>query len=66
MKRFLKPLLTVTIALFLVSWGSVGHKTIALIAEHHLTPQAKAGIKALLGDESLADVSNWADEIKKD
>jgi len=37
-----------------------------LIAEKHLTPEARAGIKALLGDRSIADVRlcTWADLIR--
>lgn len=50
----------------LVSWGFKGHQAVATIAENHLTPQAKAQIKALLGDQRLADVAAWADELRND
>jgi len=50
--------------LLLISWGNIGHRTVGLIAENHLTPQAKTIIKTLIGNETLADVSNWADEIR--
>ncbi len=50
--------------LALVSWGNVGHRTIATIAQNHLTANARAGIRKLIGDTSLADVSNWADEVR--
>jgi hypothetical protein len=64
MKKSLSlPLLT-GLAFALISWGSVGHKTIATIAENHLTPNAKGAIKALLGNESIADVSSWADQVR--
>ena len=49
-----------------ISWGRTGHEAIALIAENHLTPQAKAAITELLNGQSLADVSNWADEVRDD
>jgi hypothetical protein len=46
------------------AWGPDGHRIIADIAEIYLTPQAKAAIKDLLGDQSMADVSDWADRIR--
>ena len=51
-------------ALFLISWGVAGHRAIGKIAEKHLSPNAKAAVQALLGGESLADVSTWADEVR--
>lgn len=48
------------------AWGPDGHRIIAEIATHYLTPEAKAGVHALLGDETLADVASWADEVKGD
>jgi hypothetical protein len=42
----------------------VGHKTVATIAENHLTPVAKSAVKALLGDQCIADVGSWADEVR--
>jgi hypothetical protein len=45
------------------AWSRIGHRVISRIAEARLTPQAKAGIAALLDNsESLADASTWADE----
>lgn len=54
----------VAFALVLVSWGKTGHRTIGKIAGNHLTPKAQAAVKDLLGNESLADVSSWADEVR--
>jgi hypothetical protein len=53
-----------SLLLLLVSWGFVGHRTVARIAEHHLTPNAKAAVRDLLGSESLAEASTWADEVR--
>jgi len=39
---------------------------IGQIATEHLTPQAKSASQAMLAGKSLADVANWADEIKSD
>lgn len=47
-----------------ISWGVTGHKTVADIAFNHLTPKAKAAAAALLGSQSMADVSTWADEVR--
>lgn len=48
------------------AWGIDGHRIIADIAEHLLTPQARNTVNAMLIDQSMADVSTWADEIKSD
>jgi hypothetical protein len=47
-------------------WGVTGHRAIGLIAEQHLSAKAKKKIKQLLGQESLAMVSTWMDEIRSD
>lgn len=52
------------VCILLVSWGVTGHRTVGRIAENHLTPKALAGVRDLLGDASLADVSTWADEVR--
>jgi hypothetical protein len=51
-------------AVVLISWGVTGHRSIGKIAENHLTPLAKAGVRALLGNETLADASTWPDEVR--
>lgn len=48
------------------AWGSTGHRVVGLIAEHHLSPEAKAATADLLAGDSLARVGFWADEIKSD
>src|ERR1700761_3391951 len=54
----------IVLAIVLLSWGAIGHRTVGRIAESHLTPKALAGVHDLLGSESLADVANWADEVR--
>jgi S1/P1 Nuclease len=61
----LKFVLIIT-AVLLLSWGRAGHEAIGYIAVAHLTPKTAAAIKDLLGNETLADVSNYADEIRPD
>jgi hypothetical protein len=50
----------------LVSWCPRDHRLVALIAERHLTPQAKAAVRDLLHNQTLAEVSSWADQVKVD
>lgn len=47
-------------------WGRDGHRIAGQIASHYLTDDARTAINDLLDDQSLADVSTWADEIKSD
>jgi hypothetical protein len=46
------------------AWGQSGHSIIAELAQRHLSPTARAAIKSLIGDASLASISNWADDYK--
>ena len=48
------------------AWGQTGHRVVGLVAEKHLTKQARKKIARVLQDNSLAEVSNWMDEIKSD
>ena len=64
MKKILIISLAGIASLCMISWGVAGHKTIAQIAENHLTPQSKNAVRSLLGNQSLADVSTWADEAR--
>jgi S1/P1 Nuclease len=62
------------------AWGCKGHQTVALIAEKHLTPEAKQWVLELLNDnpidpklsrycggtthDAMADSSTWADDVR--
>jgi len=46
------------------AWGAEGHRIVAQIAAHELNAHAKAQVETLLGGDSMADVSTWADTIK--
>jgi S1/P1 Nuclease len=48
------------------AWGSNGHRIIGEIADRHLSKKAKKNLQAILGNESIAISSNWADFIKSD
>jgi hypothetical protein len=49
-----------------ICWGQLGHRIVGEIAETYLTAKTKAEIKKILGNESIAMSSNWADFIKSD
>jgi hypothetical protein len=62
------------------AWGCKGHQTVALIAEKHLTPEAKQFVQKLLSEnpvdpklnrycggamrDAMADASTWADDVR--
>jgi hypothetical protein len=46
------------------AWGPEGHRVVAEIARSRLTAGARRQIRSLLGNDDLASVANWADEIK--
>jgi len=66
MKKQIIILALAFIAIILISWGGTGHKTVAKIAENHLTLNTKGAVKALLGDQSMSDVASWADQLRND
>lgn len=47
-------------------WGQIGHRTTGHIAEQYLTEKAAAEVERVLGNESLAEVSTWMDEVRSD
>ncbi len=49
---------------FAYSWGPLGHRVVGLIAESRISPRTEQAVRALLGNESLSDVANWADSLK--
>jgi hypothetical protein len=62
-----KYYLSLTLIIFsivLASWGRTGHRTIGKLAGNHLNPKAQDAVQELLGNESLADVASWADEVR--
>jgi len=69
MKHFRFPLLLICCLYFplhSLAWGALGHRIVGQIAESYLTAKAKRNIRQILGDESLAMSSTWADFIKSD
>ncbi len=67
----LKSLLSTTILCGLLptlcyGWGGNGHRIVGAIAASYLTEEARNAVTDLLGEETLATASTWADEIKSD
>ena len=45
-------------------WFDLGHRVVARIAEGRLTPNTAEAVRDILGGQSLADASRWADDIR--
>ena len=68
--RFFKKIFLIALFFYLpvqsMAWGQLGHRIVGEIADGYLTEKAKTEIKKILGNESVAIASNWADFIKSD
>lgn len=49
-----------------MAWGVLGHRIVGQIADSYLTLNTKKAISKILGTETIAMASNWADFIKSD
>ena len=49
-----------------LAWGPEGHRIIADVARQHLTETTRRHIRELLGNDDLAAISTWADEVRGD
>jgi hypothetical protein len=49
-----------------MAWGLLGHRIVGEIADSYLNAKARAEIRKILGNETIAMASNWADLIKSD
>ena len=47
-------------------WGMIGHRVIGKIAYSYLKPKTKLAIREILGNETLALSTTWADFIRSD
>ena len=62
-------LLTVMLPSASMAWGPAGHRMVATLAENRLDAGTHAEVQHLLGvlsATSLADIANWADEMRSD
>jgi S1/P1 Nuclease len=46
------------------AWGQTGHRVTGAIAEPMLSRRAAREVRAILGNETLAEASTWADEMR--
>jgi hypothetical protein len=49
-----------------LAWGKTGHRVVGAIADPLLTPSAHAGVRGILGVETMAEASNWPDFMRAD
>ena len=48
------------------AWGPKGHAVVADIAANHISKKTAGKIDAVLGGETMVDVSSWPDMVRKD
>jgi hypothetical protein len=65
-KKIVLVVVLFSLSLQCFSWGVLGHRITGEIAGSYLTSKARAEIKKILGNETIAMSSNWADFIKSD
>ncbi len=67
---FAKYLLLIALFFYLPvsswAWGMLGHRIVGQVAESYLSKKTKKEIRKILGSESVAMSSTWADFIKSD
>jgi hypothetical protein len=49
-----------------LAWEKTGHRVVGAVAEPYLSARARAGVKRVLGVESIAEASNWPDFMRSD
>jgi hypothetical protein len=67
MKKFIAVCLTlITLNQTAFAWGVTGHRVVGLVAQNHLQNRVNRKVNSILNQNSLAEVSNWMDDIKSD
>jgi hypothetical protein len=66
MKKYTLLFVLLAVCAEALPWGATGHRVTGLIAEQYLSKRARREVKRVLGQESLAMVSTWMDEIRSD
>lgn len=49
-----------------MAWGMLGHRIVGEVADSYIKGKTRKEVKKILGNESIAMASNWADYIKSD
>jgi hypothetical protein len=65
----MRQIIAISLSVFLGSanvfgWGPEGHAIIAAVAEARLTNATRDTALALLGNQTLASIASWADEVR--
>lgn len=47
-----------------LSWGSLGHRTVAYLALSYLTPNASTYVSSLLNSQDISEASLWPDKVR--
>ena len=64
MKKFMFCILMLFLGQQALAWGTLGHKTSAQIAWTLLDKNTKAKVQEILKNQSLSEVSVWADATR--
>lgn len=65
-KKIVAAVLFITVSINSFAWGPTGHRVVGEIANSYLTEKTRIAIKKILGTESIAIATNWADFVKSD
>jgi hypothetical protein len=65
-KLILLSFFLIYIPLQSMAWGMLGHRIVGEIADSYISAKTRKEVRKILGNESLAMASNWADFIKSD
>jgi hypothetical protein len=66
--RLSTPLVVLSLSTVITCWGDMGHRTVALLAQKYLTPEASQLLDELLANDQgydFSDAATWADTIKR-
>jgi len=66
MKKTVLLALVVCAAPMVWAWGPMGHRIVAEIAYHYLSPEACADVDEVLGTHGMVYWATWPDELKSD
>ncbi len=50
----------------LFAFGGKGHRIVAEVAQHHLSPQSRQAVKMILNGETLGRIAAWPDYIRSE
>lgn len=68
--RLIRYTLAVAVCIYLplqsMAWGPTGHRVVGEIASSYLTSKAAKEVQKILGNETMALASTWADFIRND